>query len=181
MHIRIISGKYKARRITAPKNLPIRPTTDRAKESLFNILNNDYHFPQLKILDLFTGSGNIAYEFASRGAKQIHAVDANYHVIKFVTKTSKEFDFPIIAIKKDAVKFLEKTNHKYDIIFADPPYDIDKQVFDKILEQVFEKQLLEEDGLLILEHIKEHDFSTHNNFSYSRKYGLAVFSFFTTS
>ena len=179
MHIRIISGKYKGRRITAPKNLPIRPTTDRAKESLFNILNNYTYIPELKILDLFTGSGSIAYEFASRGAKDIQAVDRNFSVVKFVNKTANEFEFPIKTIKKDVIKFLEKTPETYDIIFADPPYDLDKILLDKILELVFERKLLKPEGFYILEHIEQHDFSQHPHFMYARKYGLTVFSFFS--
>jgi len=178
MHIRIISGKYKARRITAPKNLPIRPTTDRAKEALFNILTNHYYIPELKILDLFTGSGSISYEFASRGSKDIQAIDANYSVIKFVQKTAASFDFPIRVIKNDAVKFLEKTSDTYDLIFADPPYDLDKEIQQKMIDICFDRKLLKEDGLFILEHIEQLDFNTHPHFKESRKYGMTVFSFF---
>ena len=178
MHIRIISGKYKARRITAPKNLPIRPTTDRAKEALFNILHNNYHFPQLKILDLFTGSGGIAYEFASRGSKDIQAVDANYQVIKFVQKTADGFEMPIRAIKKDAIKFLEKTPDQYDIIFADPPYNLDIKTQNKMVDISFERNLIKPEGLFILEHIDSFNFSTHPHFKESRKYGMSIFSIF---
>jgi 16S rRNA (guanine(966)-N(2))-methyltransferase RsmD len=178
MHIRIISGKYKARRIPAPKNLPIRPTTDRAKEALFNILHNNYHFPQLKILDLFTGSGGIAYEFASRGSKDIQAVDANYQVIKFVQKTADGFEMPIRAIKKDAIKFLEKTPDQYDIIFADPPYDLDIKTQNKMVDISFERNLIKPEGLFILEHIDSFNFSTHPHFKESRKYGMSIFSIF---
>jgi 16S rRNA (guanine(966)-N(2))-methyltransferase RsmD len=178
MHIRIISGKFKARRITAPKNLPIRPTTDRAKEALFNILHNNYHFPQLKILDLFTGSGGIAYEFASRGSKDIQAVDANFQVVKFVQNTADSFKMPIHVIKKDAVKFLEKTIEQYDIIFADPPYDLDPKTQNKMVDISFERNLIKPEGLFILEHIDRLDFSTHPHFKESRKYGMTVFSIF---
>jgi len=178
MHIRIISGKFKARRISAPKNLPIRPTTNRAKEALFNILHNDYHFPQLKILDLFTGSGSIAYEFASRGSKDIQAVDANFQVVKFVQKTADDFEMPINVIKKDAIKFLEKTPNRYDIIFADPPYNLDKKIQQKMIDICFERNLINEEGLFVLEHIDRLNFSSHPNFKESRKYGMTVFSFF---
>ena len=122
--MRIISGKHKGRRITAPKNLPVRPTTDLAKESLFNILNNHYYFDTISVIDLFSGTGNIAFEFASRGAKNIHAVDGNFNCVKFINKTSTEFDFSINAYRSDVFKFLEKTALNADIIFADPPYDI---------------------------------------------------------
>ena len=103
--MRIISGKYKGRRITAPKNLPVRPTTDLAKESLFNILNNHYYFDSISVVDLFSGTGNIAFEFASRGTSNIHAVDGNYNCVKFINKISTEFNFPINAFKSDVFKF----------------------------------------------------------------------------
>ena len=178
MHIRIISGKYKSRRISAPKNLPIRPTTDRAKEALFNILNNLFDFRDLKILDLFTGSGGIAYEFASRGTKNIQAVDRSYPVYKFVSQTAKEFDFPIKVIKKDCLKFLEKTTETYDIIFADPPYDLAQEKQEKLINVSFDRNLINENGFFILEHIERLNFEQHPNFNFSRKYGKSVFSFF---
>jgi len=178
MHIRIISGKYKGRRIKAPKNLPVRPTTDRAKEALFNILQNRVYIPELTILDLFTGTGNVAYEFASRGAKHILAVDNNYFVTKFVHQTAREFDFPIKVFKKDVLKFLASTRLKFDLIFADPPYDMNIELQKKMIDLVFERQLLNEDGFFILEHIDKIDFSEHPRFDFSRKYGLSTFSFF---
>ena len=178
MHIRIISGKYKSRRITAPKNLPIRPTTDRAKEALFNILNNQFDFKDIKVLDLFTGSGSIAYEFASRGTKNIQAVDRSYPVYKFVSQTAKEFEFPIKVIKKDGMKFLEKTPETYDIIFADPPYDLAQEEQEKLINISFDRQLLNENGYFVLEHIERLNFEKHPNFDFSRKYGKSVFSFF---
>ena len=120
--MRIISGKYKGRRLQAPKNLPVRPTTDMAKEALFNILNNHFNFGELKILDLFSGTGNIAYEFASRGATPLVAVDADMGCVNFIRKISNEFDFDITPIKSDVFTFLQKHKGSYDIIFADPPY-----------------------------------------------------------
>jgi 16S rRNA (guanine(966)-N(2))-methyltransferase RsmD len=178
MHIRIISGKYKGRRIKAPGHLPIRPTTDRAKEALFNILHHQLFLPELKILDLFTGSGNISYEFASRGVKNIVAVDNNFQAVKFVQQTARSFDFNIKVVKKDVLKFLKNTTEKYDLIFADPPYNMDKDLQNEIINTIFEKKLLIENGMFILEHIEHIDFSEHKNFIYSRKYGLTVFSFF---
>jgi len=178
MHIRIISGKYKGRRIKAPKNLPVRPTTDRSKEALFNILQNRVYIPELKILDLFTGTGNVSYEFASRGAKEIQAVDKDYRVVGFVKNTAREFDFPIKVTKQDIQKFLSTTPSKFDLIFADPPYDMDKEQQQKLIDLVFERDLLNDDGLLIWEHIDKIDFSDHPHFDFSRKYGMSVFSFF---
>lgn len=176
--MRIISGKHKSKRISAPKNLPVRPTTDMAKESLFNILNNTYYFDNISVLDLFSGTGNISYEFASRGTETIYAVDANYGCIKFINQTSKELDLNINTFKSDVYKFLEKTPLKSDVIFADPPYDFEAVQFLKIADLVFEKNLLNEDGILIIEHSKHTDLSDHPKHSYEKRYGGNVFSFF---
>lgn len=176
--MRIISGKYKSKRITAPKNLPVRPTTDMAKESLFNILNNLFYFEEISVIDLFAGTGNISYEFASRGTQEIHAVDAHFGCIKFINQTAKELDCNIISYKSDVYKFLEKTKLTADIIFADPPYNFDEQQFLKIVTTVFEQNLLNEDGLLVVEHSNQTDLSSHPQFSYEKRYGGNVFSFF---
>jgi 16S rRNA (guanine(966)-N(2))-methyltransferase RsmD len=176
--MRIISGKHKGKRITAPKNLPVRPTTDMAKESLFNILNNHYYFDAISVIDLFAGTGNISYEFASRGTSSIYAIDGNFNCVRFIHKTAKELDLPIHPYKSDVFKFLEKTNLAADIIFADPPYDMDVADFLTIVNVVFEKNLLNEEGLLIVEHSKHMDLSEHADFSYAKKYGGSVFSFF---
>ncbi|AUC15383.1 16S rRNA (guanine(966)-N(2))-methyltransferase RsmD [Tenacibaculum sp. SZ-18] len=176
--MRIISGKYKSKRISAPKNLPVRPTTDMAKESLFNILNNLYYFDSISVLDLFAGTGNISYEFASRGTKTIYAVDGHYGCVKFINQTAKELDLNITTFKSDVFKFLEKTTIKTDVIFADPPYDFEDSQFLKIADIVFEKELLNEEGTLIVEHSKHTDISSHPKLSYQKRYGGSVFSFF---
>ncbi|MGS2726342.1 RsmD family RNA methyltransferase [Psychroserpens sp. BH13MA-6] len=176
--MRIISGLYKGRRITAPKKLPVRPTTDMAKESLFNILNNHYYFDDITVLDLFAGTGNISYEFASRGTESITAVDENYGCIKFINETSESFDMGITTIKSDVFKYLEKTKQQHTIIFADPPYDFPVEEFAKIPALVFENHLLEEDGLLIVEHSKHTDLSHLEHYSYAKSYGGNMFSFF---
>jgi 16S rRNA (guanine(966)-N(2))-methyltransferase RsmD len=176
--MRIISGTHKGKRLIAPKKLPVRPTTDMSKEALFNILNNNFQFSQLSVLDLFSGTGNIAYEFASRGSKEITAVDANYDCVKFIKKTAQELDLNITTIKSDVFKFLEKAYVKADIIFADPPYDFDKEKFFKIPELVFEKKLLNQNGQLIIEHSKHTNLSDFPNFIEGRRYGGSVFSFF---
>ncbi len=176
--MRIISGKYKSKRITAPKNLPVRPTTDMAKESLFNILNNFYYFENISVLDLFSGTGNISYEFASRGTQNIYAVDAHYACIKFINQTAKDLGIEINSYKSDVYKFLEKTPLKTDVIFADPPYDFEESQFLKIADVIFNRGLLNEDGLLIIEHSKHTDLSQHPFYSYEKRYGGNVFSFF---
>lgn len=176
--MRIISGKYKGRRITAPKNLPVRPTTDMAKESLFNILNNHFYFDGISVIDLFAGTGNISFEFASRGTKNIYAIDKHFGCTRFIHDTAKKFEFPINAYKSDVFKFLEKTPLTADIIFADPPYDFESEKFLQIVDLIFENNILNEEGLLIVEHSKHTDLSGHSNYQYSKKYGGNVFSFF---
>lgn len=176
--MRIISGIYKSRKIIAPKNLPVRPTTDMAKEGLFNILNNLFYFDDISVLDLFAGTGNISYEFASRGTKQITCVDQDFGCIKFINLTSSAFEMPIQTIKSDVFKFLEKTTIQTNIIFADPPYGFSDELFNKIPELVFQNNLLLKEGILIIEHSKHTDLSKQNHFSYSKSYGGNVFSFF---
>ena len=176
--MRIISGKYKGKRLIAPKKLPVRPTTDMAKESLFNILNNYFNFNELRILDLFSGTGNISYEFASRGAKPITSVDADFGCINYIKKISTELDFDITTIKSDVFKFLERSNSSYDIIFADPPYHLSQEQFESIITLIFENELLEEDGMLIVEHSKDMKLDHMMHFSFSKHYGGTTFSFF---
>ncbi len=176
--MRIISGRHKGKKITAPKKLPVRPTTDMAKEALFNILNNRFHFHNLEVVDLFAGSGNISYEFGSRGAGPVTAVDENIECIKFIKKTALELELDINPIKSDVFKYLEKAPVKADVIFADPPYDLEDEKFKAIVDLVFEKNSLKEGGALILEHSKHTKLSSLPYWIESRKYGNSVFSFF---
>ena len=176
--MRIISGKHKGRRLVAPKNLPVRPTTDICKESLFNILNNHFNFHGLKVLDLFAGTGNISYEFASRGAGPITSVDGDFGCINFIKKTTSELDLDIATIKSDVFSFLERNKSSYDIIFADPPYDLSQENFEKIIQLIFENELLDEEGMLIVEHSKHTKLEHMTNFSFSKNYGGSVFSFY---
>ncbi|MEO2053047.1 MAG: RsmD family RNA methyltransferase [Allomuricauda sp.] len=176
--MRIISGKYKGKRLVAPKKLPVRPTTDMAKEGLFNILNNRFYFDELKVLDLFAGTGNISFEFASRGVQDIIAVDSFPGCVHYISKISTELDFPITAIKSDVFKYLERTTEQFDLIFADPPYNFDQTQFLKIPDLVFTRDLLREEGLLVVEHSDQTNLSEHPHFSEQRKYGGSIFSFF---
>ncbi len=176
--MRIISGKHKGRRLTAPKKLPVRPTTDMAKEGLFNILNNRLYFDELKVLDLFAGTGNISFEFGSRDSLEIIAVDSYAGCVQYISKIAHELNFPITAIKSDVFKYLERTREKANIIFADPPYNFKDELFSNIIALVFEKDLLLEDGLLVIEHSDQTDLSDNPYFSENRKYGGSVFSFF---
>ncbi|EAR01885.1 RsmD family RNA methyltransferase [Maribacter sp. HTCC2170] len=176
--MRIISGTHKSKRITAPKNLPVRPTTDMAKEALFNILNNSYYFEDVSLIDLFAGTGNISFEFASRGTGDITAIDANYGCVKFIDRISNELGFEISTIKSDVFSFLEKCSTKADVIFADPPYNLPLEDFSKLIELVFKNSILLEGGVLIVEHSKHTDLSGLEYFANQRRYGGSVFSFF---
>ncbi|NJW54759.1 RsmD family RNA methyltransferase, partial [Salinimicrobium oceani] len=137
-----------------------------------------YHFSALKVIDLFSGTGNIAYEFASRGAQEIIAVDAHFECVKFINKISSEMDMPIRTVKSDAFKFLNATGESAHIIFADPPYNFETDVLKDLVKITFSRNLLEEGGSLIIEHSKKMDLSHLPHFSEVRKYGNSVFSFF---
>ncbi len=176
--MRIISGKFKGRRISPPKNLPVRPTTDMSKEALFNVLNNHFHFEDLKVLDLFSGTGNISYEFASRGSKNITSIDTDFGCVKFIKQTAAEFDFNIAAIKSDVMPYIKRCKTTYDIIFADPPYALDQKSFDELVLAVFENGLLENDGMMIIEHSKYTKLDHLIHFSFKKSYGGSIFSFF---
>jgi len=176
--MRIVSGNHKGRKIKAPNNLPIRPTTDMSKESIFNILSNLYEFNEVSVIDLFSGSGNISYEFASRGVKNIISVDNNINCIKFIKKTSKELDVNISAIKSDVINFLKKTEKTSDIIFSDPPYSFNETYLNNMIELVFSKNLINLDGILIIEHSKEISLDLNQYFHSKKRYGSCYFTFF---
>lgn len=178
--MRIISGNKKGIIIRAPNNLPVRPTTDRAKESLFNILENKYYFNELEVLDLFSGTGNIAYEFASRGAKHVTAVDKHEGCIKFIKATAAKLGLnQIKPIKADAFTFLEKNNNPFNIIFSDAPYALEQ--IRLLPSLVKSSNSLLPNGLLIIEHATGVDFSAEPTFESARKYGQSTFSFFTNN
>ncbi len=176
--MRIVSGKYKGRRIVAPRNLPVRPTTDMAKEALFNILNNTFYFDEISVLDLFCGIGSICLEFGSRGTRDITAVDSNPGCVQFVEKTNLTLDLGIQVVRSDAFTFLERSARTYDLIFADPPYEMAPDKFLDLVNTVFERKILDPEGMLIVEHGKNTDLSGHSYYLRSRKYGSNVFSFF---
>ena len=178
--MRIIRGSHGGRKIIAPGNLPVRPTTDLAKESLFNILDNHIYFEDIEVLDLFAGTGSISYEFASRGSKLVIAVDIHPRCVHFITDTAKKLKFDQLkVIRTSAFGFLQHSSSKYDLIFADPPYDLEG--IEQIVEIVNEKQLLKENGWLIIEHDRSKDFSGYAGFYQQRNYGKVNFSFFRKS
>ncbi|MCB9224815.1 MAG: 16S rRNA (guanine(966)-N(2))-methyltransferase RsmD [Crocinitomicaceae bacterium] len=176
--MRIVSGKYKGKRFSPPKKFPSRPTTDFAKESLFNILENQLYWEDIKVLDLFAGTGNISVEMLSRGASSVLSVDIHPVCIRHLNKMQEELsDGNWRILKKDAFKFLAEHPTKYDLIFADPPFGL--KGVDTLPDLVFEGEKLSQDGLLIIEHGKENDFSTHAHFKEVRNYGGVNFSFFS--
>lgn len=175
--MRIVGGTHRGRRINAPKSLPIRPTTDFAKEGLFNVLHHQIELENINVLDLFGGSGNISYEFASRGAAIILTIDLNMQCINFINKTASAFDFKNIrTIKGDVFKLTNRLNDEFDIIFADPPYGLDKLT--ELPDLLLSNKLLRDDGLLIVEHPKEVQFNDHKNFRFMKTYGNVNFTFF---
>lgn len=175
--MRIISGKYKGRHIPVRKNFSARPTTDFAKENLFNILNNQFDFEELEVLDLFSGTGSISYEFASRECLKVVSIEKDFRSFDFIRKTIAEMKFDSIkAIKSDVFKFLQKCNDSFDIVFADPPYDLGN--LDTIPEEVFKAKILKPEGWLVLEHGKKHQFNDNQHLIDVRSYGSVQFSIF---
>jgi len=175
--MRIIGGTLKGLRLNPPTNLPVRPTTDLAKEALFNILLNKIEFEGIKVLDLFSGTGNISLEFASRGASEVVSIDRSIQCINYVKDTSRQHKLTQVkTFKADVLKYLEIETEQYDVIFADPPYDLSK--IPEIPKIIFEKNLLLPGGLLIVEHQSLQNLSNHAKFVEQRKYGHSSFSFF---
>lgn len=176
---RIISGKFRGKIIKAPGSLPVRPTTDFAKESLFNILNNHFYFDEIKALDLFAGTGNLSYELASRGCEDLTIVDQNHKCCQFIEKTIAQLGFEESAVvhRSDALEFVKRDYRAYNLIVADPPYDYES--YAELVEQVFFKKIIAKDGMLVIEHDSRGDLSELENFYESRKYGKVRFSFFT--
>lgn len=175
--MRIISGKYKGRHFKPSKSFKARPTTDFAKENLFNILANYIDFENLNVLDLFAGTGSIGFEFLSRGVSKVTSVERNIKHLQFLKKISKELEVNNIKIvKADVFRFLEKTQEKYDIIFADPPYQLDG--IEKLPGLIQQNNLLEQDGILIIEHSRQTQFNNLPSFSELRTYGNVNFSIF---
>lgn len=175
--MRIVSGRYKRRIISPPKNLPVRPTTDMAKESLFNILGNYVNFEDSTVLDLFAGTGNISFEFVSRGCNSVTSVDQDFGCVRFIDETAKQLDMKeLVVIKQDVFRLISTTKSKYDIIFADPPYKLNNIY--EISNLIFENSLLKPKGWLIVEHPSELDLSEELHFFEHRKYGKVNFSFF---
>ena len=175
--MRIISGTCGGRIINPPKNLRARPTTDFAKENLFNVLNNRIDIEDAVVLDLFAGTGSISYEFASRGAASVTSVEINAVHYNFIRTTAKGFNLQNIhPVKANAFLYVKSCTKQYDIIFSDAPYDLEGS--EQIIDLVFENKLLKEDGIFIFEHSKAKDFSSHPNYCETRSYGSVQFAIF---
>lgn len=176
--MRIVSGSLRGRTFYPPRNAGMRPTTDIAREALFNVLFNITDIEDKTVLDLFSGSGAISFEFISRGAKMLYAVEKNPILTRFIKETAEKFKLNNIkVIQQDSYKLLLSYNIPTDIVFADPPYNLPgiKDLPDMIFRK---KAFLNNEGLFILEHNSEHDFSQHEKFMQLRKYGKIQFSFF---
>ena len=175
--MRIISGELGGRRIKVPRNLPIRPTTDQAKEGIFNIISNKVNIEDLEILDLFSGSGMVGLEFISRGAK-VTFVEKNVQCVKHISSTLNDLNIQSKIIKQDVFKFLSNCSTNFDIIFADPPYSFEEAHYNKLINLVENNFLNNTFSLFILEHYKKKDFKEKNNFVEKRSYGDCSFTFF---
>ena len=175
--MRIISGKYKGRRIQPPTNITARPTTDFAKEGLFNLLNNRIEFEGIDMLDLFAGTGGIGVEFISRDCRSVTSVEQNERHVAFIRKICADLKIDNLSIAKtDVFKFIDTCHRQFDFIFADPPYDL--QRLTDIPDLIFAKQLLAPNGLFVLEHSVKDNFENHARFVSHRHYGNVNFSFF---
>jgi 16S rRNA (guanine(966)-N(2))-methyltransferase RsmD len=175
--LRIIGGKYRGRRIEPPSNLRARPTTDFAREGLFNILANRIDFEEVKVLDLFSGTGSISYEFASRGAQLIHLVEKDTKHIAGINRIIKDVGMENIRpIHIDVRTYLRTCRVKYDVVFADPPYDL--PWLRELPDLVTTAGIISETGFFILEHPRELSFTGHKLFFEHRNYGGVNFSFF---
>ena len=175
--MRIIGGKYRGRRIVPPSGFKARPTTDFAREGLFNILNNRLDFENSSVLDLFSGTGCMSYEFASRGVEEVHLVEKDPVHINGIRKIIRELDMNNIkTIHIDVKAYLRACKVKYDLVFADPPYEL--KWLEEIPDLVMNAGILKEDGFFILEHPRSMSFSSHSLFSEHRNYGGVNFSFF---
>ena len=176
--MRIIGGEHGRRRINPPAHMPhTRPTTDVAKEGLFNIISNNFDVEELKTLDLFGGTGNISYELASRGAKDLTVVEKDAKMYEFIKKTANELKFENInVLKMDVFRFIEQCTDKFDFIFAGPPYALGN--IDDLPRLIFQKQLLHTKGWFVLEHTPKNDYKKFPFYTTERNYGTTVFSIF---
>jgi len=175
--VRIVGGKMKGVRLQVPKTFDSRPTTDYAKEALFNLLSNKFDFENCDVLDLFTGTGSLSLEFASRDANSVTSIDWNTACLRFIGDICKKHSLTQVKLlKNDAIRFVSIANIKFDIIVADPPYDY--KYYNKLILSIYDKELLKPGGVLVIEHGRQNNFSDLPGFSELRNYGGVHFSFF---
>lgn len=178
--MRIIRGKYGHRRFDPPKNITARPTTDFARENIFNVIENLEDIEGVRVLDLFAGTGAISFEFLSRGAASVTAVEIAQAQLNFIRSVKDKLaDENMIIVKGDVFKFITGTHRKFDIIFADPPYDHPR--FEEVPELILNSALVEPGTLVIIEHSGKRDFSMLPGFFQRREYGSVNFSLFRVS
>lgn len=178
--MRIIAGKYGGRFLKTPEFAPTRPTTNIAKEALFNTLSNYYNFDNISYLDLFGGTGQLSFEMASRGCMDITIVEMHPPCVNFIEKTRDELEIEgMQVVAMDIFKFIPLANRRYDLIFAGPPYPLPN--LDEIPDLIFENNLVEGEGWFILEHNPQHNFKDHKHFYKKKKYGQTIFSIFTNA
>ncbi len=178
--MRIITGKYKGRHFEIPRTFKARPTTDFAKENIFNVLLQYVDFEEATALDLFSGTGSISLELISRGCQQVISVEMDRDHHRFIQDCLKKLDTKVcIPIRGDVFRFLKSCRQQYDFIFADPPYAL--QELPQLPDIIVQKQLLKPDGIFVLEHGKTYDFSSHSHFLEHRSYGSVNFSLFTAA
>ena len=179
--MRVISGKYKRRTFEVPRTFKARPTTDFAKENLFNVLTNLVDFDECdSVLDLFAGTGSISLEFVSRGCEKVISVEREPSHHAFIYKVKEQLgEKGWIPLRADVFRYIEKCHDKFDLIFADPPYALTRLA--ELPDLIFGKGMLSDDGMLILEHGKDHSFAEHPHFIQERVYGSVHFSFFSLS
>ena len=175
--MRVISGRYKKRHFDIPTSFKARPTTDFAKENLFNVLTNYLDFEGLTALDLFSGTGSISIELVSRGCSKVISVEKDSRHHAFICKIMREVQTDAcIPLRTDVFRFIDRCNETFDFVFADPPYAL--QELPTIPDRIFQKGLLKEDGLFVLEHGKDLQFDKHPHFIEHRRYGSVIFYFF---
>lgn len=178
--MRIISGKFGGLRLSPPTNLPVRPTTDIAKEALFNILDNKIDLEEVECLDLFAGTGNISFELISRGVKSVESVDIHFKCLQYIAETAKKMKMDGIRTRKaDVLKFIAKPSGPYDFIFADPPYDL--PALPQLANTILATGLLKEDGIMVIEHPSTRQMDESPYLLETRKYGYSSFSFYALS
>ena len=175
--MRIISGRLRGKRIKIPKNINVRPTTDQSKEAIFNILANRYDLNEIKVLDLFSGTGSMSFEFSSRGVKTVYSVDKSYSSTKFIKNFSDENNLNINVLKRDIFKSNLETNIKFDLVFADPPYSNNEKYYTNLLSLLRKKLSNSNGSLLILEHPEHIKLKNEEDVIETRKYGGCFFSF----